>query len=138
MIQQVKPTRYLYLTIIILKTNSFLIHKTIILFSRDYNKLSLIAYIRQTYAMFKEKMKDAKATTQSRCLVVLSSNCSNNNSKSLCSDAFFQVHIPCYHSFKRNIEFIDNNNNKNNINAFCIEGQENIPHSQNNVVVMNQ
>ena len=88
MIQQVKPTRYLYLTIIILKTNSFLIHKTIILFSRDYNKLSLIAYIRQTYAMFKEKMKDAKATTQSRCLVVLSSNCSNNNRKSLCSDAF--------------------------------------------------
>ena len=63
MIQQVKPTRYLYLTIIILKTNSFLIHKTIILFSRDYNKLSSIAYIRETYAIFEEKIKDSDATT---------------------------------------------------------------------------
>ena len=112
MIQQVKHTRYLCLTMIIFKTNSFLIHTTIILFSRDYNKLSSIAYIRETYPIFEEKMKDAEATTQSRCLVLLSSNCSNNNRKSLCLDAFFQVHIPCYHSIKCNMEFIDNNNNK--------------------------
>ena len=59
MIQQVKHTRYLCLTMIILKTNLFLIHKTIILFSRDNNKLSLIGYIRQTYSIFEEKIKDA-------------------------------------------------------------------------------
>ena len=59
MIQQVKHTRHLCLTMIILKTNLFLIHKTIILFGRDYNKLSLIGYIRQTYAMVEEKIKDA-------------------------------------------------------------------------------
>ena len=59
MIQQVKHTTHLCLTMIILKTNLFLIHKTIILFSRDYNKLSLIGYIRQTYAIFEEKIKDA-------------------------------------------------------------------------------
>ena len=37
--------------------------KTIILFSRDYYKLSSITYIRETYAIFEEKIKDAEATT---------------------------------------------------------------------------
>ena len=59
MIQYVKHTRHLCLTMIILKTNLFLIHKTIILVGRDYNKLSLIGYIRQTYAIVEEKIKDA-------------------------------------------------------------------------------
>ena len=59
MIQQFKHTRYLCLTMMILKTNLFRLHRIVILFSRDDNKLSSIAYIRETYAIFEEKMKDA-------------------------------------------------------------------------------